>query len=312
MGDMARHIVTITLNPALDLASKTPVIGPQHKLRCDPPTFDAGGGGINVSRVCKRLGADTIAVAPLGGSFGSRLEALLDEEGINTRSVPIADGTRLSVTVTEEERGDNYRFVFPGPQLTDDEVDATLNAVEAEAANAAAVVVSGSFPRGRGKELLEALVSRLPNTKLIIDTSGPALDAALQLPAYLVKPSARELAATVGRELRTEADIEEAADEVMASSPVESLLVSIGAGGAVLRSADGSARFRAPAVQVDSTVGAGDSMVAGIVVGLSRGLTLREAVALGVAAGTATCLSSGTDLCEPSDIDHLLPLVVVH
>ena len=308
---MPGQIVTVTLNPALDLSSNTAVVAPHHKLRCTAPSFDAGGGGINVSRVCSRLGAETIAVAPLGGPFGLQLASLLEEENVRVRHVPIRTDTRLSVTVTEDECGDNYRFVFPGPSLDDDEVDALLDVVESEAKASAAVVVSGSFPPGRSGELLDAIVGRLADTRLIVDTSGPALEAAFRTPAYLIKPSARELAAMVGRELRTEGDIERAADEVVSSSPVEALLVSIGAGGAVLRSEHGSARLRAPTVQVKSTVGAGDSMVAGIVVGLSRGMALVDAVSLGVAAGTATCLSAGTNLCEPDDIDQLLPFVTV-
>jgi len=308
---MTGHIVTVTPNPALDLSSRTSVVGPHHKLRCAAPAFDAGGGGINVSRVCHRLGVGTVAIAPVGGPFGEQLASLLDQDEINTRLVPIRADTRLSVTVTEAERGDDYRFVFPGPELDDPEVRALLESVAAEAPTSAAVVVSGSFPAGRDEELLAALVASASDSRLIIDTSGPALQAAVQQPAFLVKPSARELAAIVGRELRTEADIERAADELMATSPVEALLVSIGAGGAVLRTREGAARFRAPTVRVTSTVGAGDSMVAGIVVGISRGMELVDAVALGVAAGTATCLSPGTGLCEPSDIDELLPRVLV-
>lgn len=304
-------IVTVTLNPALDLSSSTHAIGPHHKLRCAAPSFDAGGGGINVSRVCKRLGARSLAIAPVGGPFGQQLVDLLDAEGIDLRAIPIAGDTRLSVTVTEDDKGDNYRFVFPGPQLGDNEVEALLLAIKEQTADNATVVVSGSFPPGREHDLLDALVGRLPHGRLIIDTSGPALRSAVRQPAFLVKPSARELASIVGRELRTESDIEAAADEVIATSPVEALLVSIGAGGAVLRSTQGNARFRAPTVQVQSTVGAGDSLVAGIVVGLARGLELVDAVALGVASGTATCLSPGTSLCEPADIDHLLPLVTV-
>jgi len=307
---MAHHVVTVTLNPALDLSSLTGAVSPHRKLRCSPPTFDAGGGGINVSRVCQRLGVDSVAIAPVGGPFGNQLASLLEIDRINTRLVPIKASTRLSVTVTEQERGDDYRFVFPGPELDDSEVNDLLDTVATEAVASTAVVVSGSFPPGRGEDLLSSLVACIGESRLIIDTSGQALRAALNQPAFLVKPSARELATVVGRELRTEADIERAADEVISSSAVEALLVSIGPGGAVLRTREGAIRFRAPTVRVNSTVGAGDSLVAGIVVGISRGLDLAEAVALGVAAGTATCLSPGTSLCEPDDVDQLLPRVL--
>ena len=305
-------IVTLTLNPALDVSSAVDVVAPTHKLRCDEPQEESGGGGINVSRVCKRLGEPTIAVAPLGGGIGHQVGSLLSAEGIATRCIEIEENTRQSITILENSTGDQYRFVFPGPVLTKDDLARCCEAVVEVAEGSRCLVISGSVPSGSDDALTAELVERLPNTAVVVDTSGEALAAALQSGAHLVKPSARELSRVVNAELRTEAEVEAAARDLLGRSRVDGLVVSIGAGGAIAVPATGpSIRLRAPTVQVRSAVGAGDSMVAGLAVGVHRGWDLRESAKLGVAAGTATVLSDGTMLCDPVDVDALLPLVVI-
>ena len=308
----AAPIVTITFNPALDLSSSVDVVAPHHKLRCSALAGDPGGGGINVSRVCARLGEETLAVLPVGGGFGTQLSALLDAEGVPARFVPIAEPTRPSVTIAEGSTGHQFRFVFPGPDLTDDEVAAFLEASIEAANDSRCVVISGSMPGGVPASALTDLVAKLPAAHIIVDTSGDALAAALDAGVHLVKPSARELAGLVGRTLRTEDEVEEAAQTLANESPVHALLVSIGAGGAILAVDDEPIiRLRAPTVQVHSAVGAGDSMVAGIACGLQRGQELVDAVRLGVAAGTAAVLSEGTQLCSADDVERLLDRVTV-
>lgn len=304
MADAA--IVTLTLNPALDVSSSVPVVAPSHKLRCSAPQAEPGGGGINVTRVCQRLGEDSTAVVPLGGSAGLRVAALLADEGIDARSIAIAGETRESLSITEDSTGQQYRFVLPGPTLSGAEVAACRRATVETTAGARCLVVSGSFPDGADPGLVADLVGDLPDVKVVIDTSGPALQAALAAGAYLVKPSARELAQVVGRTLHTETDVADAAVEVHRRGKVEVIVASIGAGGAIVISNDGLLRLRAPSVQVRSAVGAGDSMVAGLAVGIRRGLPIAEAAALGVAAGTATVLTEGTGLCHLDDVERLL------
>ena len=304
----AASIVTLTLNPALDVSAAVPVVAPSHKLRCSSPRAEPGGGGINVTRVCRRLSTPSVAVAPLGGPTGQRVEDLLAAEGIESRVVEIQGETRQSLSVSEESTGQQYRFVMPGPPLTADEVAACRDLVAETATSADCLVVSGSVPSG-AEGLVGAVVAALPGVKVLVDTSGPALERALQAEAYLVKPSARELAQVVGRTLHTETDVADAAIEVHRRSRVEVVVASIGAGGAIVVDHRGVKRVRAPSVQVRSAVGAGDSMVAGLAVGLHRGLPIAEATALGVAAGTATVLSEGTGLCDPDDVERLLASV---
>ncbi len=303
-------IVTLTLNPALDVSSSVPVVSPSHKLRCQRPVREPGGGGINVTRVCRRLGEPSIAVVPIGGAVGQRVATLLDAEGIDARTIEIAGETRESISITEESTGHQYRFVLPGPSLGPDEVSAAVSAATNAAAGARCLVVSGSMPEGVAPTVIADLVTAVGDTKVLVDTSGPALAAALRSGAHLVKPSARELAQVVGRTLDTEADVTEAAVEVHRASEVEVLVASIGAGGAVVVDHRGVHRLRAPSVQVRSTVGAGDSMVAGLAVGLQRGMEADRATALGVAAGTAAVLTDGTGLCLPEDVERLLGAVV--
>lgn len=305
-------IVTLTLNPALDVSTSVGSLSAGHKLRCAPPRSDPGGGGINVSRVCRRLGEPTIAVAPLGGPFGEEIERLLAAEAIPTVVVPVGGATRQSMMVREESTGAEFRFVLPGPALGRAEVEAACERAVEAAQGSRFFVLSGSLPEGTDIGVVDDLVEALPHAAVVVDTSGAALSAALRSGAHLVKPSARELARAVGEVLRTEAEVERAAQALMARSRVEVLIVSIGSGGAIVVGSSGDViRLRAPTVQVRSTVGAGDSMVAGLVVGLNRGLGLEQAAALGVAAGTAAVLTDGTELCRAADVDALLPLVTV-
>ncbi len=306
------RVVTLTFSPALDVATSVDVVTPSRKLRCEAPRQEPGGGGINVARVVQRLGTDAVAVAPLGGERGRMVAERLMDEGVTVEQVVVDQTIRQSFAVTEESTGHQFRFVLPPQRLDSDEADRCVNATCDLASSARCVVVSGSIDLPDVGEILSSIVEVVRPTPVLIDTSGDALDAALNSGAALVKPSARELAALVGRSLDTEGDITAAATEVIERSTVEALLVSIGSGGAVLaRSGRPPVRFRAPTVRVRSTIGAGDSLVAGIATGFATGLDLIDAIRLGIAAGTATVMTEGTALCDPAVVDELLPLVSV-
>ncbi len=303
-------IITLTLNPAVDVSSSVESVAPTQKLRCATPRFEPGGGGVNVARVCHRRGLTVTCVVTSGGTTGQRLHQLLDAEGLATVAVPVAEETRQSVAVYETSTGHEYRFVFPGPLLSSPELDRCIADVIALAPGASCLVVSGSPPGNGDGGLVRRLAASLPDTKIIVDTSGEALRDALDAGCYLAKPSARELAGLVGRKLTTEFDIAEAAETVMQASKVKHLVVSLGPGGAVALSDDGGRwRLRAPAVDVQSATGAGDSMVAGFAIGIHQGLSFPDTLRLGVAFGTAAVLTSGSRLCESDDVDRLLPMV---
>ncbi len=306
------RIVTLTFSPALDVATSVDVVTPSRKLRCAAPRYEPGGGGVNVARVAQRLGADAIAVAPIGGDQGRLVVEQLAAEGVVVEQVAIDHPIRQSFAVTEESTGHQFRFVLPPQRLAPEDAARCIDVACAIAESAACLVVSGSIDLPDVRTALRDIVTAVAPVPVLLDTSGDALEAALDSGAMLVKPSARELAELVRRTLRTEHDIVHAAEEIVERSNVGALLVSIGAGGAVLVRRDApTMRFRAPTVQVRSTIGAGDSLVAGLATGLSRGQCLEASVRLGIAAGTATVMTEGTDLCHPLAVEDLLPFVIV-
>jgi 6-phosphofructokinase 2 len=299
-------IVTLTMNPALDIATTIERIVPAHKLRCAAPRYDPGGGGINVARAVKALGGEAVAVFPAGGPSGEMIRHLLDRQGVPYRAIAIDGITRESFAVEECVSGRQYRFILPGPEIGERDQQRCLEALARLVPQAAFVVASGSLPPGVPDDFyarVAALAQRF-GKRLMLDTSGMALKAAGP-GVYLLKPSLRELQELTGRKIDTKADQEQAAREIIAQGRAEIVVLSLGPAGALLVSAQESERFAAVPVAAQSTVGAGDSMLAGIALGLARGLALREAVRFGVAAGAAALLGTGTELCRLSDVERL-------
>ncbi|HVH74850.1 MAG TPA: 1-phosphofructokinase family hexose kinase [Stellaceae bacterium] len=298
-------IVTLTMNPALDIATATERIVPTHKLRCATPRYDPGGGGINVARAIHALGGEVVAVMPLGGPSGAMIRQMLEAAGVPHRAIEIAGVTRESLAVEEHRSGKQYRFILPGPELSPRDQERCLDTLSALLVEAQSVVASGSLPPGVADDFYArvARLARRAGKRFFLDTSGPALAAAGGV--YLLKPSLSELEALTGRKIAAPAEEERAAREVVATGRAEIVVLSLGAQGALVTSAEGSERFAAIPVEAKSTVGAGDSMLAGIVLALSRGESLSEAVRFGMAAGAAALLGSGTELCRREDVERL-------
>ncbi len=301
-------IATITMNPALDVTSTTDRIIATEKLRCTAPRHDPGGGGINVARAVRALGGDAIAVFPVGGLVGQRLQQLLNEEQVPVLPVTIAESCRQSFMIDEGETGLQFRFIMPGPSMSAIEQEGCLDRLTSLEPKPRYVVGSGSLPPGVSIDFYARLAERVRTlgAQLIVDTSGEALRQAGCDRIYLLKPSLRELQLLLAREIKDEAQQESAARELVKSGRCEVAVLSLGAAGALVATVEGCWRFAAPTVRVRSTVGAGDSMVAGIVLSLVRGLSILEAVRFGVAAGGAALMRPGTELCDRKDTERLL------
>jgi 6-phosphofructokinase 2 len=300
------RIVTLTMNPALDIATSAECVVPAHKLRCAPPRYDPGGGGINVARAVHALGGDAVAVFPAGGPAGGLIRNLLDQEGVRHHPIAIDGFTRESLAVEDRRTGEQFRFILPGPEVSERDQERCLDQLALAAADASYIVASGSLPLGVPEDFY-ARVAGLVHEQgkpLVLDTSGAALKNAGHR-IYLLKPSLRELQDLTGREIRSEREQEQAAGEVIAQDRSEIVVLSLGEKGALLVTAETCERFAAIPVRAQSTVGAGDSMLAGIILGLTRGLALREAVRFGLAAGAAALLGSGTDLCRRAEVERL-------
>lgn len=299
-------IVTLCMNPALDITTSTPEVRPTDKLRCATPRYDPGGGGINVALVSGVLGAESMAVFPAGGPAGELVNTLLVAEGLAVQRVPIGGSTRESFTVNETSTAGQYRFVLPGPELTVSEQAECLLTLRQAATSAAVVVASGSLPPGVPEDFYQQVATACEDldAKFLLDTSGGGLRH-VNSGVHLLKPSLRELRECVGRELPGEAEQLAAARELIDRGAARCVLVSLGARGALLATADSAHRFDPVSVPPGSGVGAGDAMVAGVAVGLTRGWPLTEAVRLGVAAGAAMLLTPGTAPCTREDAERL-------
>lgn len=299
-------IATLTLNPALDVTTCTEKVRPHHKLRCSAPRFDPGGGGINVARVVTHLGGQATAIFPNGGPAGAMIVKLLEDRKIPILPVPIAGAVRESFTVDEGRPGDQYRFVLPGPELRDDELTALVDALFG-VAEVSHIVVSGSLPPGCDPAILKRIAERCraAGVKLVIDTSGPALAACQSTGAWLIKPSLREAADLLGREIAGEADEAAAAKELRDRGFAEWVVVSLAERGALLVGRDKELRVAAVPVEARGTVGAGDSMVAAITLAASQGKGIEDALRYGIAASAATLMTPATETVAREDVERL-------
>ena len=301
------QIVTLTMNPALDITTSVDIVRPTEKLRCAATRYDAGGGGINVAHIAHTLGGSALAVFPAGGATGGLVVKLLSDDSVPFVQVPIATSTRESFTVNESSTGRQYRFVLPGPQLTLREQAHCLGELRIAAKSAEFVVASGSLPPGVQTDFYQRVadICRHLGARLIVDTSGGGLQH-ISSGVFLLKASLRELRECVGRPLATEADQFAAAHELVNSGRAEVVLVSLGSDGALLATQHASQRFSAIPMAGGSGVGAGDAMVAAITVGLCRGWPLVKSVRLGIAAGAAMLTTPGTAACDRADVESCL------
>ena len=300
-------ILTVTMNPALDVSTSTDKVLDTHKLRCTASILHPGGGGINVARVLHRLGGDCLALYPAGGANGQRLRQLIDQEQVRSQCVPIAGETRESFSVHEQSSRRDFRFVLPGPELAPGEWQACLRHVADLRAAPAYLVASGSLPPGVPADFHARLarLARERGIRLVLDSSGPPLAAALAEGVYLVKPSLRELRELTGHPLDTEQDWHAAALQIILAGQAQVVALSLGEDGALLVTADRALRARSLPVKVASSIGAGDSFVGGLLWALNRRESLEQAFRYGMAAGAAALLAPGTALCQAADVERL-------
>ncbi|MGN6486792.1 MAG: 1-phosphofructokinase family hexose kinase [Devosia sp.] len=307
---MTSQILTVTVNPSLDVTTSTPRLEPQRKLRCGPPVMDAGGGGANVSRAIRALGGDSRAFVALGGNTGRQFAQLLREAGVDYLEFPLPGETRSSMTVMEEATGLHYRFVLPGPEQaveTGEEMLAALDRIVD--GNVRYVVASGSLLPGIRADFYARLGSivRRQGAKLILDTHGTALAEGLRGVPYLIRLNeieARELA----HEQERDSSVEQLALALIARQAAEVVVIGRGERGSLVTTTGGQFSIAPPAVVVRSMVGAGDSYVAALTLALSRGWSLEDANRYGVAAAASAVTGEATELCNPAGTEELFKL----
>jgi 6-phosphofructokinase 2 len=303
-------ILTVTFNPVIDKSTTIPALIPEKKLRCTPPKFEPGGGGINVARAVKKLGGEARALYLAGGYTGIFLNELLKKEGVDTLPIEISRHTRENLIVLDCSTNQQYRFGMPGPEILKEEWSACLDAIQREA-GLEFIVASGSLPAGVPSDIYAriAAIAKKKGARLVVDTSGEALQQAAHEGVYLLKPNLSELSSLVGKEEIHAELVDDVARELIDRGACAIVVTSLGPAGALLVTREEVLTIMPPVVKKRSTVGAGDSMVAGMVLSLLRGWPVAEAAKYGVASGTAATMNPGTELCHLSDVEKLFKLI---
>ncbi len=306
-------IITITINPAVDIFVNVEKVEPTKKMRCSAPKRDPGGGGINVARVVSRLGGDVTAVYPVGGSIGKLLQKLLDREGIDSLVTPSHVETRENFTAYETGSGEQYRFVLPGSSLHRAEWEACLATMSKLKDKPRFVVASGSIPPGVPDDYFARVAreAKRLGAQSVVDTSGDALKAALEECIDIIKPNVAELSALTGTALDSDEARIAACSDLIAGGHVKMVALTLGADGALLVTKDDVFKAAPMQIEVVSAVGAGDSFLGGLVWALSAGQTPRDAFRVAVAAGSAAVMSPGTELCSHADVNRLATKVEI-
>lgn len=300
-------IITITFNPANDKSTTVSCLVPERKMKCTAPVFEPGGGGINVARAIKKLGGEAIAIYLAGGYSGKFLTQLLENDGIPSIVIETQRHTRENMIVLDTSTNLQYRFGMPGPEINETEWRQVLSEIE-KIKEAEFIVASGSLPKGVPTNIFARIadIAKSKKAKFVVDTSGEALKAAVNEGVYLLKPNLGELSYLAGKDELAPNEIIDAGRDLINKGRCEVIIVSMGAAGAMLITKNETHQVIPPPVKRKSTVGAGDSMVAGIVLSLFQKKDLLTATKYGVACGTAATVNSGTQLCKREDVEKLL------
>lgn len=302
-----KKIVTLTINPAIDKSTTVAGITPYTKLRCTAPAFEAGGGGINISKVIHELGETSTCMYLAGGPTGDFINKILKEAKIKQRIVPISGWTRENLAVMDTTNNQQYRFGMPGPDVTEDECQKTLNQLDRLLIAGDFLVASGSLSPHMPNDFYAkvATLTKSKKVKFVLDSSGEAFIQGAKEDVLLLKPNLSELSLLCGVDAISFAELEERAQKFLKNNPCEVMIVSLGSQGALMATKNQVEYIAAPIVLQKSTIGAGDSMVAGMVMALYQGKSFSDMAKYGVACGTAATMTPGSQLCKKKDVEAL-------
>lgn len=312
-------ILTVTVNPALDLTTDVEQVESGTKLRCGEAHCSPGGGGVNVSRAIRKLGGRSLAFIATGGVTGQLFRSLLEAEGVDARWFETSGLTRQSIIVDERASGRQFRFVLPGPNWTGAEAEAAVEAIADALAEGPPrigyIVASGSLPPGVPDDFFQAIgeIGERTGARLILDTSGRMLEAAGQggrFRPYAWIMDQGEAEHLAGGPLPDLDALDRFGQDLRARDLAQILILTFAEGGAVVLSDTESFRLIPPEVEVASKVGAGDSFVAGLTLKLDAGAPLREACAYAVAAATSAVTTPAAELCDGPGTERYFKIIL--
>ena len=305
-------ISTITLNPCLD---KTIYV---NKLVCNDTNriqnveIDAGGKGINCSRMLVELGAETKSLAFLGGETGDYVRFVLERRGIELVTVSTAKPTRTNICIEDLSGAPPTTFNERGGPVDHKELVELFEKAKDIARESSYVVIGGSVPLGVNPDVHRVLIqiAMAGGAKAVLDADGEAFMEGMKAKPFMIKPNWEEAERILDAKFESKSDVARAALE-LGKRGIELVIISLGKQGAVACYEGAIYDAASPEIAPKSTIGSGDSLIAGVIYGLEQGMSIKQALSLGCAAGAATALSDGTDIGNKADVDRLLPAAKV-
>ncbi|MDB5096183.1 MAG: fruK [Cyanobacteria bacterium RYN_339] len=307
-------IATVTLNPSLDKTLYVDALEVDDSNRCKRFRYDPGGKGLNISRVLWELGDPSLLFGFLGGDTGRRVEKYLRDEGLTCDFNWTSGETRENIILTSTaEPMTQTKINLPGPTIREDEVHRLKRKLAGRAREYQTLVLSGSVPPGLPPTIYRDLAedARLRGDRVVLDADGDVLKAGMAAAPFMIKPNLHELQRLVGRELADDVAIHGALDELLDAHAVELIVLTRGHKGVVAATRQMRLAAVPPPCEARTSVGAGDSMIAGFLHAYRGPETLAEALCWGVAAGTACVVSPGTELAHLADVQRFRSQVQV-
>lgn len=306
-------IYTVTLNPALDRAISVAEVKFDDANRVEQEQHYAGGKGIDASRVIRELGGQSVALGFIGGFAGLELQGLLINEGVTCDFIEVPGETRTNVIIYDEKTRAQAAFNASGPEVRPQDVALLYNKLKKLTPKPTFVHIGGSLPKGITPNIYGQLVQefRGQGVPVAVDADGEPMRLALAAHPNLIKPNRHELGRLMGREFTGIEEVAVAAGELLHRG-VEMVMVTMGPLGLVVCTKDERVRAQPPIVEARSTIGSGDSSLAAFILGLTRKMDLSECARMAAAAGAATALTPGTELCHRQDVERFMPLVKLH
>ena len=305
-------IYTVTLNPAVDRELLVEKIVFDTVLRASQWRVDCGGKGFNVARMLQSLGTSSVALGFAAGKTGELLNEELHSLGIDTGFVWVQGETRTNVSIVDADHSHYVKVNEPGPTISEDDITKLMQKVRELARPGDGWVLAGSLPPGVPPSIYADMISILQSAgaRVFLDTSDEALRQACQANPFLIKPNAEEARELTGLPINTPTEIA-AAGKAIQSMGTGNVVISLGKQGALLVNGDRAWLAASPEIVERNPIGAGDSMVAGLVWGLSQSHGMPEALRRGIACGAATASQSGTSVGSLAQVNELLTQVTL-
>lgn len=304
-------VLTVTLNPSVDRAVFVQQLKVGDTNRVVRSETDAGGKGVNLSRVLRELGGETVATGFLGGGPGAYICKVLEDQGVPHCFVQVHGDTRTNFSVEDADQNPPTTFNEKGPEVLATDIDHLFARVKEYLPNLTWLAMGGSLPPGAPTDVFRRLteLAHEAGVKALVDADGEAMKLAMAARPDFIKPNENEASRLLGRELSGRNDALDAAMELYQhlGGGDKIAIISRGAGGAVIACEEGEFDGITPSVEMRSTIGCGDSMLGGMLWAMGAGKSLEESFRWGLASGAATASTDGTEIARRPIVESLLP-----